>query len=356
MSDVPEDPPSALTCLPVDGIGEVTDGSDLAALLAGAVHLRDGDILVVTSKAVSKAEGRVRSGTREEALAGETDRIVARRGATSIVRTHHGLVMAAGGIDASNTDTDTVVLLPVDPDASARGLRAALARSTGRNVAVLVTDTAGRAWRAGQTDIAIGAAGLQVLHDYAGRLDPHGNQLEVTVPAVADELAAAADLVKRKLDGRPAALVRGLEGLVLPSGKDGPGATLLVRPEAQDMFGLGAREAVRAALLGDDPRGFGAACSAPELVEQLTAVVGDRAAVRRDGDGSVTAEPTGTKREQGATEVALRAIAFAHGWRADGTRAWPVDRPGDRPRDRPRDRPGDSRGDRAMVRFHPVTP
>ena len=336
MREAPTDRPAGLTCLPVDGIDEVTEGSDLAALLADSADLRDGDILVVTSKVVSKAEGRVRSGKRAASLAGETDRTVARRGPTSIVRTHHGLVMAAAGIDASNTDADTVVLLPVDPDASARALRAALARATGRNVAVLVTDTAGRAWRTGQTDIAIGAAGLQVLHDYAGRLDPHGNELEVTVPAVADELAAAADLVKRKLDRRPAALVRGLDALVLPPGDDGPGATVLVRPEAQDMFGLGAREAVRTALLGDDPRGFGAACSAPELVEQLSAVTGALAVVRPDGDGSVMAQLTGTEREQGATESALKATAFAHGWRADHT-----------------DNPADNW---AMVRFHPLTP
>ena len=336
MSEAPTERPSGLTCLPVEGIGEVAEGSDLAALLAGAIDLRDGDIVVVTSKVVSKAEGRVRTGTRDAALAGETDRTLARRGPTSIVRTHHGLVMAAGGIDASNTDVDTVVLLPVDPDTSARRLRAALARTTGRNVAVLVTDTAGRAWRTGQTDIAIGAAGLQVLHDYAGRLDPHGNELEVTVPAVADELAAAADLVKGKLDRRPAAVVRGLDALVLPPGDDGPGATVLVRPEAQDMFGLGAREAVRAALLGDDPRGFGAACAAPELVEQLSVVGSALAVVRREGDGSVTAQLTGTEHEQGATESALRATAFAHGWRAGHA--------------------DDHTDNPAMVRFHPLTP
>jgi coenzyme F420-0:L-glutamate ligase/coenzyme F420-1:gamma-L-glutamate ligase len=333
------DRPQELTCLPVDGIGEVAEGTDLAALLAVAVDLRDGDVLVLTSKVVSKAEGRVLAGTREEALAGETDRTVARRGGTSIVRTRHGLVMAAAGIDASNTAAGTVVLLPEDPDASARGLREELARTTGRNVAVLVTDTAGRAWRTGQTDIAVGAAGLDVLHDYAGSLDPHGNELAVTLPAVADELAGAADLVKRKLDRRPAAVVRGLDALVLAPGDHGPGAAALVRPEHQDMFGLGTREAVLTALRGDDPRGFGAPCPSGELVGQLSAVAGRRAVVlpadRAGRAETVTARLHGTEREQGATDAALRAVAFAHGWRTAPSSA-PVDR--------------------AMLSFHPVTP
>jgi coenzyme F420-0:L-glutamate ligase / coenzyme F420-1:gamma-L-glutamate ligase len=313
--------PDRLECLPVDGVGEVAPGDDLASLLAAAGDglqdgLQDGDVLVVTSKVVSKAEGRVRTGKREESLAEETGRLVARRGPTSIVRTRHGLVMAAAGIDASNTDAGTVVLLPLDPDGSARRLREGLARTTGRNVAVLVTDTAGRAWRTGQTDIAIGAAGLDVLVDYAGHADPHGNALAVTAPAVADEVAAAADLVKRKLDRRPAAVVRGLAALVLPPGDHGPGAAALVRPESQDMFGLGAREAVLAALHGEDPRGFGAACSAVELVAELGELAGSLARVRHD-DGTVTADLGGTEREQGATAALLRAAAFALGWSAD---------------------------------------
>jgi coenzyme F420-0:L-glutamate ligase / coenzyme F420-1:gamma-L-glutamate ligase len=307
-------PPSLLTCLPVDGLGEVVAGQDLAALVAEAVVLADGDIVVLTSKAVSKAEGRVVAGTREDLLAAETDRVVARRGPTSIVRTHHGLVMAAAGIDGSNTEAGTVVLLPRDPDASACRLREALRLRTGRNVAVVVTDTAGRAWRTGQTDIAIGAAGVDVLRDYAGSTDPHGNELSVTAPAVADELAAAADLVKRKLDRRPAAVVRGLGPIVLPVGRHGPGAAALVRPESQDMFGLGAREAVVAALLGADGRGFGAACSTAELVTQLSALA--PADVEATAEGSVRARLRGTDREQGAAEVALRTAAFALGWRA----------------------------------------
>jgi len=308
--------PDRLTCLPVDGVGEVRDGDDLAALLSSAVDLADGDVLVVTSKVVSKAEGRVLQSKREEALADETDRTVARRGRTSIVRTHHGLVMAAAGIDASNTDAGTVVLLPRDPDASARRLREALATRLGRNVAVLVTDTAGRAWRTGQTDIAIGAAGIDPLHDYAGRTDPHGNELAVTLPAVADELAAAADLVKRKLDRRPAAVVRGLAGLVLAAGEHGPGASALVRGEDQDMFGLGSREAVLSALQADDPRGFGAACSPVELVAQLSALATGPAVVRVEDD-VVVARLAGTEREQGTDDARLRAAGFALGWRVD---------------------------------------
>ena len=315
--------PDHLLCLPVDGIGEVAEGADLAGLLARALALEDGDILVVTSKVVSKAEGRVRTGKRDEAIADETDRTVAWRGRTSIVRTHHGLVMAAAGIDASNTETDTVVLLPRDPDASARALREELARRTGRNVAVLVTDTAGRAWRTGQTDIAIGAAGLDVLQDYAGRTDPHGNELAVTAPAVADEIAAAADLVKRKLDRRLAAVVRGLADLVLPAGHHGPGAAALVRPEEQDMFGLGAREAVLAALRGTEARGFGAPCSADELADQLAALAGAGAVVTRDG-GGVSVRLGGSEREQGAQAATLRAAAFALGWRAHDDAVQPL--------------------------------
>jgi coenzyme F420-0:L-glutamate ligase/coenzyme F420-1:gamma-L-glutamate ligase len=312
--------PQQLLCLPVTGVGEVAAGEDLATLLARCVDLQDGDILVVTSKVVSKAEGRVRAAKREEALAEETDRTVAWRGRTAIVRTHHGLVMAAAGIDASNTETDTVVLLPVDPDASARRLRESFARGLGRNVAVLVTDTAGRAWRNGQTDIAIGAAGLDVLHDYSGRLDPSGNELSVTSPAVADELAAAADLVKRKLDRRPAAVLRGLDGLVLRPGDHGPGASALVRDERQDMFGLGAREAVLSALHGDDPRGFGAPGSALELVVQLAALADEGADVRVE-DETVVARLHGDERAQGAAEERLRAAAFALGWRESATPA-----------------------------------
>lgn len=311
-----EERPGAVTVLPVDGLGEVTEGADLAALLSGAVRLRDGDILAVTSKAVSKAEGRVVVAEREDAVVAETARTLARRGRTSIVRTHHGLVLAAAGVDASNVTAGSVVLLPRDPDASARRLREGLARATGCNVAVLVTDTAGRAWRHGQTDIAVGAAGVEVLHEYAGRFDQHGNELSVTAPAVADELAAAADLVKRKLDRRPAAVLRGLAGLVLPPGTAGAGAASLVRGEAEDMFGLGAREAVLEALHAGDRRGFGSPCRVDELVAHLTALAGS-SVVRLENATSVTVRLAGGERRQGAVDVRVRAAAFALGWHSD---------------------------------------
>lgn len=273
-------PPRAVTCLAVDGVGEVRPGDDLATLLLDALAaegeaLTDGDVVLVTSKVVSKAEGRQAPGDRDSVLPGETSRVVARRGPTTIARTHHGLVMAAAGIDASNVPGGGVLLLPVDPDASARGLRATLFARTGLRVAVVVTDTSGRAWRHGQTDIAIGAAGLDPLEDHAGRVDVHGHPLAVTAPAVADELAGLGDLVKGKLGGRPFALVRGLGARVLAAADDGPGAAALVREPAQDMFGYGARDAVLAAA-GDrvDPDGFGAAVPAEALAIEVERVVG----------------------------------------------------------------------------------
>lgn len=231
---------------------EVGPGDDLVALLAGDERLRDGDVLVVTSKVLSKAEGRLVPGDRAGAIAGQTTRVVARRGATVIAQTPHGLVMAAAGVDASNTPAGTVLLLPTDPDASARALRRGLYAATGRNIAVVVSDTAGRAWRNGQTDIAIGCAGLEPVHDLHGALDTFGNELQVTAAAVADELAAAADLVKAKTTGRPVAVVRGMPAAVLAPGSDGPGARALLRDGGSDLFGLGAREAAVAAARRTD--------------------------------------------------------------------------------------------------------
>src|ERR1700751_3067756 len=207
-----------ITVLPITGLPEITAGADLAALIAEAApDLRDGDILVVTSKIVSKAEGRVVAVPREQAIEAETVRVVARRGPTTIAQTRHGLVLAAAGVDESNTAPGTVVLLPEDPDEAARRLRKALHQRTGRSVGVLITDTMGRPWRAGQTDNAIGAAGVTPVRDYRGEPDTFGNILEVTVAAVADEIAAAADLVKGKARQVPVALVRGLAGLVTQS-------------------------------------------------------------------------------------------------------------------------------------------
>jgi coenzyme F420-0:L-glutamate ligase/coenzyme F420-1:gamma-L-glutamate ligase len=232
---------AALTVSPVTGLPEITAGADLAALIAEAAPgLRDGDVLVVTSKIVSKAEGRVTAGSREQAIEAETVRVVARRGATTIAQTRHGLVLAAAGVDESNTAPGTVVLLPEDPDGSARRLRKALHARTGRRLGVVITDTMGRPWRAGQTDNAIGAAGVAVVRDYRGEADTFGNILEVTVAAVADEVAAAADLVKGKTLRVPVAVVRGLAGLVTE--QDGPGARALIRPADEDMFRYGSAD------------------------------------------------------------------------------------------------------------------
>ena len=223
------------------GLPEITAGADLAALIADAApDLRDGDILVVTSKIVSKAEGRVVTASREAAIEAETARVVARRGATTIAQTRHGLVLAAAGVDESNTAPGTLVLLPEDPDESARRLRKALHARTARTVGVVITDTMGRPWRAGQTDNAIGAAGVTPVRDYRGEADTFGNVLEVTVAAVADEIAAAADLVKGKSLNVPVAVVRGLDHLVTE--QDGPGARELIRPAEEDMFRFGSAD------------------------------------------------------------------------------------------------------------------
>jgi coenzyme F420-0:L-glutamate ligase/coenzyme F420-1:gamma-L-glutamate ligase len=232
---------TTLTVTGVTGLPEVTAGTDLAALIeTAAPGLRDGDILVITSKVISKAEGRLIEADREQAIDAETVRLVARRGQTRIVETRHGLVLAAAGVDNSNTPPGTVALLPEDPDASARRLRKDLAGRLGIRIAVIVTDTLGRPWRAGQTDAAIGAAGIVPLRDDRGRTDTFGNLLEVTVAAVADEIAAAADLVEGKTEAIPAAVVRGLGHLV--TADDGPGAAALIRPATEDMFRYGSAD------------------------------------------------------------------------------------------------------------------
>jgi coenzyme F420-0:L-glutamate ligase / coenzyme F420-1:gamma-L-glutamate ligase len=234
-----------VTIFPVEGLPEITAGAELAGLIADAgPSLADGDILVITSKIVSKAEGRVVQADREQAIDAESVRVVARRGPTRIVETRHGLVLAAAGVDASNTSPGTVVLLPEDPDGSARRLRKALMDRLGVRIGVLITDTLGRPWRAGQTDAAIGAAGVAPLRDYRGTPDTFGVALEVSVAAVADELAGAADLVKGKAAGIPVAVVRGLADLVTEA--DGPGAQALIRPAAEDMFRYGSADVLAA--------------------------------------------------------------------------------------------------------------
>ena len=237
--------------LPVRGLPELRPGDDLAGMLADAVDLQDGDVLVVTSKVVSKVEGRlvpvppgaVREDVRLAAVESETVRVVARRGGSVIAQNRNGLVLAAAGVDASNVRPDEIALLPVDPDASAGTLRQRLHELTGRRVAVVISDTLGRPWRVGQVDQAIGVAGLAPVRDARGTVDSYGAVLEVTEIAVADELASAAELVKGKTDAVAAAVVR---GLALTD--DGRGATALVRPPEQDWFRLGTAEAHRSTV------------------------------------------------------------------------------------------------------------
>lgn len=236
-----------LTVFTVDGVPEIVAGDDLATIIGDAVgSLEDGDIVAVTSKIVSKAEGRqVVAADREDAITAETVRVVATRehrgGVTRIVENRLGLVLAAAGVDSSNVPDGTVLLLPEDPDASALAIATALRERFGVRVGVVISDTLGRPWRQGQTDVAIGAAGIRVLDDLRGSTDASGRRLDVTIAAVADEIAGAADLVKGKAAGRPVAVVRGLGHLV--GELDEPGARSIVRPAEEDMFRLGSNEA-----------------------------------------------------------------------------------------------------------------
>ncbi|HEV7650178.1 MAG TPA: coenzyme F420-0:L-glutamate ligase [Actinophytocola sp.] len=242
-----------LEILPVTGLPEFRPGDDLTgAIAAAATWLRSGDIVVVTSKIVSKVEGRLvrvpadpeeRDRIRRRLVFEESVRIIARRARTLITENHLGIVQAASGIDASNVAGDELALLPADPDASALALRNGLRERLGVEVAVVVTDTMGRAWRVGQTDVAIGSSGLRVLHGYRGQVDPQGNELAVTEIAVADEVAGAADLVKGKLGAVPVAVVRGLT-----VGDPDARARDLVRPVDEDLFRLGTEEALVAGL------------------------------------------------------------------------------------------------------------
>lgn len=248
-------PTGAVQLLPLTGLPEVVEGADVAVLLQAALArwggLQDGDVLVVSGKVLSKAHGLRDHGTREEAVARHSVRVVAERstahGTTQVVESVAGPVMAAAGVDASNTGpAGGVLLLPEDPDGAARELHGKLAaRYPGAAFGLVLSDTAGRPWRSGQTDFALGAHGVRVLDDLRGGTDADGRPLGVTARAVADELAAAADLVKGKAEAVPAAIVRGLAGAVDPSGA---GARSLVRTGPGDWFAVGHREAVRSAL------------------------------------------------------------------------------------------------------------
>lgn len=240
----------------VPGIPEIKAGDDLVALILSAIGaqaaseadlaLADGDILVVASKIVAKAEGMLVPATdRDKVIADDTVRVVAERvtpnGITRIVETRQGLIMAAAGIDMSNVPDGYALRLPEDPDRSALALCTAIREQLGIEIGIIVTDTFGRPWRVGQTDVAIGAAGVKLTEDMRGGTDANGRPLHATIAVLADEIAGAADLVKGKAGGLPVAVVRGLGHLVL--GLDAPGARSLVRPLEEDMFRFGSAEA-----------------------------------------------------------------------------------------------------------------
>ncbi|BBY07499.1 coenzyme F420-0:L-glutamate ligase [Mycobacterium noviomagense] len=283
MSDTTADHGAASTVeiMPVTGLPEFRPGDDLAAAIAEAAPwLCDGDVVVVTSKVVSKCEGRIvaapedveaRDELRRKLIDDEAVRVLARKGRTLITENRLGLVQAAAGVDGSNVAAAELALLPVDPDASAAALRAGLHERLGVTVAVVITDTMGRAWRNGQIDAAVGAVGLPVLHSYAGAVDPHGNELVVTEVAVADEVAAAADLVKGKLTAIPVAVVRGLAIT-----DDGSTARRLIRAGTEDLFWLGTAEALelgrqQAQLLRRSVRQFSQQPVPQQLIEAAVA-------------------------------------------------------------------------------------
>ncbi len=284
MSDGrPDHAVARLEVLPVLGIGQLRPGDDLVAAIADhAPRLQDGDVLVVTSKVVSKVEGRLvavdnadpaaRDAARMAAIDAETDRVVAQRDELKIVQTRQGLVLAAAGVDESNVAADELALLPVEPDGSAAALREGLRDRLGVDVGVIVSDSMGRPWRNGIVDLAIGVAGLRAVFDARGRLDSYGRPLLVTEVAVADEIAAAADLVKGKLSSVPVAIVRGLatDGKLVD---DGLGISTLLRDSTDDLFRLGTTEAIEVGRAD----AVGSRVSPPALhraaVEAITAFV-----------------------------------------------------------------------------------
>lgn len=318
-----------LTILPVRGIPQVRAGDDVGALVVTALRaqgerLRDGDLLVVTSKLVSKADDLVPTTDDRAALVlAESDRVVSERatstGTTRVVAALAGPVMAGAGIDASNTGSSELLLLPHDPDAAAAGLRAAVVGAWGEpvRVGVVLSDTAGRPWRAGLTDFALGLAGVRGVDDLRGRTDSEGRELAVTVRCLADEVAAAADLVKGKLDGVPVALVRGLDGLVV----DGPGtrARELVRSGPEDWFALGRAESVRDALGVPAGSPLSESCGiesvhpeplADRIARAVRVALADPA-VRRGGEAGVGATSDGDRVELRADDPVLLGRAWA---------------------------------------------
>jgi coenzyme F420-0:L-glutamate ligase len=290
--------------LPVLGIGELRPGDDLAQVIADqAPPLQDGDVLVVTSKAVSKVEGRLivldtadpeaREEARQAAIDAETVRVVADRGTLRIVETRHGLVLAAAGVDVSNVSRNELALLPLDPDISAELLRQSIRELLGVDVAVIISDSMGRPWRAGITDTAIGVAGMTALTDPRGRTDAYGNVLAVTQVAIADEIAAAGDLVKGKLAGIPVAIVRGLAR----DGKledDTLGSRALIRGSEEDLFRLGTTEAM---AVGREDVGWATEIPPPlhadatQLVTDIDATTDVEAAIRQGFLGFLAARP-----------------------------------------------------------------
>jgi coenzyme F420-0:L-glutamate ligase/coenzyme F420-1:gamma-L-glutamate ligase len=246
-----------LTATAVEGLPEIEAGADLAAIIAAAltVGLEPSDVLVVAHKAVSKAEGRVRvlaevvpsqralelaaahnkDPRHVQVVLDESRQLLRASGGTLICVTHHGFICANAGVDASNApEAGTVIMLPRDPDGSARRLRARLRQLTGAMPGIVITDSFGRAWRRGQSDIAIGCAGLAPLEDWRGKPDSVGRMMHATIMAIADELAGAADLARTKDGRQPVVLVRGAGRHVIAD--DGPGAVALIRPESEDLF------------------------------------------------------------------------------------------------------------------------
>ncbi len=230
---------AALAIIPIAGLPEIAPGSDLAALIAEHAELQPGDVVVVTQKIVSKAEGRIALVDEDDALAkrrlveSEAVRVLRRRGDLVVTETRHGYVCANSGVDLSNVESGKAVLLPVDPDRSARRIRDGLWALTGMEVAVVVSDTFGRAWRRGVVDVAIGCAGIRGIVDLRGTRDALGRELVATEMCVVDEIASAAELVMGKASSIPAAVVRGVDPGVL-----GDGSVLgeVVRPYAEDLF------------------------------------------------------------------------------------------------------------------------